>query len=755
MLFKKMLRTLFVYKAQFISMVILIALGIGIFAGFNGEWYTIEKDTFYFYEETNFSDYRIVRETGFSSDDLDKVLNIDGVDKATRYLEILVQADDGEDVVALDVCENFTVSNFMVMSGEEYDPTSTDGVWLSDLYAKSNDINIGDNIDFNYKNNVFIFKVKGLIKASEHLICLIDDNQVMPDYNSYGYAYISPAAFKEKVGMEFYSQINVISDLDKKEFGERADKAFGETMQVISKDDVVSYSEAQGEADEGKTMGSILPVIFIIIAVLTMVTTMHRLTTNEKTQIGILKALGFKDRKVIFHYTSFALFIGILGSILGIILGFFFNWFIMNPKGAMGTYFDMPSWKLYFPWFVWMVIVLVVALITFIGYLSIKKILTGTPADALRPYTPKKMKNLYIEKTKWFHKKGFATRWNLRDMFRYKSRTLMTIFGVVGCTLLLFASFGALYSMKSFSKAFIDEPNKYLYKINLSEEITKSEALDLANEYEGDYSSSLAIKVNGETYQMNIYSLKTNNLFLINDDYKNTTIKSDGVYVCSRFAEENNLDIGSEFEFSIFGSNVTYKAKVAGKIKSLANGCSLTYEYADEIGIDYTIQSIYTSKENVEKSNLISSIQSKKAVIDSFDSFLVVMYSMLSLLVIVSVILGIVTLYNLGVMSYMERYRELATLKVLGFRDRKITNLLITQNVWITIIGLLIGMPLGYLALNYLIKALASDYEMKIVLDPRMFIYTTILVFGVSLIVSFMVSRKNKHINMVESLKAE
>ncbi len=90
------------------------------------------------------------------------------------------------------------------------------------------------------------------------------------------------------------------------------------TTLVLSKDETVSWAEAQGEIEEGKTMGSILPVLFLAIAILTMVTTMHRLTANEKTQIGTLKSLGFKDRRIVIHYTSYALMIGIMGTGLGI-----------------------------------------------------------------------------------------------------------------------------------------------------------------------------------------------------------------------------------------------------------------------------------------------------------------------------------------------------------------------------------------------------------------------------------------------------
>ena len=138
---------------------------------------------------------------------------------------------------------------------------------------------------------------------------------------------------------------------------------------------------------------------------------------------------------------------------------------------------------------------------------------------------------------------------------------------------------------------------------------------------------------------------------------------------------------------------------------------------------------------------------------DSFDVFMDLMNKMIWLLVIAAVILGIVVLYNLGVMSYTERYREMATLKVVGFKDSKIGRLLISQNLWLTVLGILIGVPAGIGVLQYLLTALASEYELKLVLGLPTWLVSILLTFGVSLIVGLMVARKNRHIDMVAALK--
>ena len=138
---------------------------------------------------------------------------------------------------------------------------------------------------------------------------------------------------------------------------------------------------------------------------------------------------------------------------------------------------------------------------------------------------------------------------------------------------------------------------------------------------------------------------------------------------------------------------------------------------------------------------------------DTFGSFVEIMDTMVIVLVIAAVILGVVVLYNLGIMSYVERSRELATLKVLGFRNRAIARLLISQNIWLTVIGVIIGLPAGVGVLNWLLTALAGEYEMKLMLGALTYSVSILLTFGVSLLVSLAVARKNKKIDMVEALK--
>ncbi len=745
------------YLTQFISMILMVTLGVGIFVGFNMEWVSIEHNMYSFFAESGFADYRLVSEKGFSEEDLISIKNIDGVNEVTRYISVVTEVEDGNgDSLALCVTTNDKVSSFVLISGESYSKEDENGVWLSDRYARENGVSEGDEITLCYKHLKLTGKVKGLIKAAEQMICVRDETQLMPDFSTYGFAYISPTFYESAMGFVYYPQINLISSLSKKEITDKVNDALGQTTILLTKDETISYAEAEGEANEGKTMGSILPVLFLAIGLLTMITTMHRLTAKEKTQIGTLKALGFHDKKIALHYTSYAFFIAVIGCVLGVGLGYLLAWLVMNPNGMMGTYLDLPRWELVFPWFCYVVLGVIVLVLTLVGYLSVKEMLKGTASDSLRPYTPKKVKPLAIEKTKVFHKLPFGTRWNMRDLFRHKARTAMSILGVFGCAVLVVASLGMRDSMNGFMSMYYDNGLNYSSRIFLTEEATAEERATIIEKYDGDSSASINVQWEDKTISLDVYDIQNDKVRFSDESARMITIEDNGAYLCMRLKNEFGVQVGDSISLSPFGSDKIYTFEVAGFFRSVTENIVVSSAYAEACNVEYTVDSVYTdvSKENIVLQNGIKSVQSKQMIVDSFETFTSIMDLMVWLLVVAALALGVIVLYNLGTMGYTERYREMATLKVLGFRDKKSGKLLIGQNISTTVFGLLVGIPLGYVTLDYLNKALAAEYEMMTKIQPLSYIVCIVLTLGMSLLVSLLVARKNKKIDMVEALKA-
>jgi putative ABC transport system permease protein len=295
----------------------------------------------------------------------------------------------------------------------------------------------------------------------------------------------------------------------------------------------------------------------------------------------------------------------------------------------------------------------------------------------------------------------------------------------------------------------------YQTKVNIVESAEEQEVLTFAEEVKGDWQSSTSVQLNGKAITLDIYDIQNDKIRFIDKKNNTVNIADDGVYICVRLAD-SGINIGDNIEFSPYGSDKTYTVKVAGVIRSvLTENITMSAEYAKTVGVPYSISAVYTDKvqSEISSADFISGMQSKHILMESFDSYLEIMDLMVGILIVAAIILGVIVLYNLGVMSYMERYRELATLKVVGFKDKRIGGILISQNVWLTILGIIIGLPLGALTLNLLITVMASEYELKMVIGFVAYLISVLLTFGVSFVVSICVSRKNKKIDMVEALK--
>ena len=782
MLRRKLWRTAKVYKVQFVSMILLIALGIGVFVGFNAEWVTIGKDTESFFSDCGFADYRIIDEDGISSADVDKIRDIEGVAGVSRFLSVNADVKGTDDQLALTVTESEHTSGFVLLEGEEYDRWDPEGFWLMDKYAELNGIEPGDKLTVTFEDMEFTGTVRGLIESAEYLICVRDESQVMPDFNTYGYVYASPAMLRKviehqikeeepdidddvmsmavkEVCDETFCQVNVNSSMDKQEIQKAVDDALGRSLMILTKDETVSYAESRGEMNEGRTMGAVLPVLFLAIAILTMITTMNRITISEKTQIGTLKALGFRDRRIIRHYTSYAVVISVIGSALGIVMGYVLCRMVMSQDGMMGTYFVMPDWTIHIPVWIWAIVLLIVGLTIFVGYLSVRDLLRGTAAETLRPYTPRHIHRLFLEGTALWNRMKFGTKWNLRDIFRHKSRSAMSFIGTFGCMLMLVASFGMNQTMDNFLDTFYDGTAAYASKIFMSSDAENSDAVKLSESLDGDYSASVSAKVGDKTLSVDVYNITHGMYRFIDKDSNIIPLPEEGALICKRLARDFDVKAGDTVTVEPYGTDESYDILISGINGSLTESISMNEDYAEEIGLTgseaYKINSVYTmtDKAQIGTDSNITSVQSKQDIIDSFDAFMEIFYFFIIVLIVASVLLCLIVLYNLGIMSYMERYREMATLKVLGFRNKAIGRLLISQNLWIAVAGTLLGIPAGIWALNYLMNMLAGEYEMETMVGPVSILAATALNLGVAMIVGWMISRKNRRINMVEALK--
>lgn len=748
MLKRKIIRTLLNYKAQMISMLLMIILGVGIFLGCNIEWYSIKTNRTNYHEDTGYPEYRIYKDS-FSLDELQYVKDFSDVKYATRALTTLGSLNNNT-YLMLNVLEDCQNIKPLYIDGEVYS-NEADGIYLSDLYAKENNIKPNDYLDIEAEGFKIHEPVKGLIKSSEYLICLKDSSQLLPNYKEYAYCYLSPKMITKYLGQAFYNTIYASSKLSTSDFEAEALNALGASITVLSYQDETGYSGSNGEIEEGKTMALLIPTAFILIAVLTMVTTMARISTNERIQMGVLKSLGFKRKKIARHYSLYGLIIGIIGTLIGCVLAYGIAYYIINPKGPMSTYLDFPSWHLYMPWYGVLIVILLPITLGIISYLIVNSELKGTACETLKPKREKAVKASYIEKTKFFSKASFQTKWNIRDMLRHKARTIMSIIGVLFSTVLIFACMGMRDTVIDFKNTLYNENYNFENKLTLNSQISNTKALDLASKYEADYEANVAIKFNNKTVVLSIINNSRNLLGIVDEKENRLELKDGGVYVCRRI-KDDGYKINKEIDFNLYGSKEIISSKVIGVCLSMTEGIYMTENTANELGISYKIQTLYTNLNVMVDSN-VSSITTKTELLSAFNTMMEMMDSMIWILILASAILAVVVLYNLASLGYIEKIREMSTLKVIGFTNKKIAKILVVGTIWITVMGLIIGLPLGAYLLDILLRALAGEYEMNMAFGYLSYIVGIVVPFLVSLVTIYLISKKTKKLDMVSALK--
>ncbi len=786
MLKRKMFRDIRKNLSQFITIFLMVMIGIMAYSGIKAYMGGMEKTKDKFYSENNLFDLNVM---GYlNHDDLKIIKEIDNVNDAELKLSVTATTDNDKTLL-LNFIESNNISKFYVFEGEEFDSNKS-GIWLDNFYALENDIKVGDTILVKYDGMVLHEKVLGRINVPDHLYDVRDESELYPDRKEFGFAYMSTNEITEdyikslvmkeanitdekifkmvmpdfnyKDYIPFSSIMVDVKDLAKKEdVKNNIEDQVENAKAIINVEDTSSYVAYQGEIDEGKTYVGVFSGIFLFIAMLSVITTMTRVVKKERVQIGTLKALGFSNRKILFHYIGYGFWISIIACIVGLILGYFAigNIFLSTEM----DFFEIPNGHPAMDptsYYVSILVVIAVALITFI---TCRSILMENPAETLRTKIPSVKGNiLNTTKRGIFKKLSFTSIWNLRDILRNKMRTFMGLAGVVGCCALIVCSFGMLDSMNFFVKLQFEDLYNFDYKLNIKEGLSVEEYDDLYKEYGNNTSQSLGIEIkdkNGKRESNNILVTDAGNYLRFVDNKNKIKDKpsDDGIYATYKLAETKGYKLGDEIEWHIYGEDKYYKSKIIGFNKDPQNqNITMTKNYLESLGIEYKADALYTNIDLSKTKEIknIETIQDINNLKEGMTNMLSMMRTMLIMIIGIAILLGGVIIYNLGILSYTEKQYQFATLKVLGFKDKQIENIFIKQNNWIAIISIIIGLPAGFYLTDWLFKtAIEEHYDFCAFITMRTYIIAAIGTFIVSYLVSKFLARKIKKIDMVTSLK--
>lgn len=786
MLRKKRIRDIKKNLSQFITIFLMVLIGVMAYSGIEAYMDGMKNTADKFYTENNLQDLNVVG-TNFTENDLETIKGIENVKDAERKLSV-TGTTDNDKILLLNFIESNNISKFYIVNGEEFD-VNTSGIWLDEFYAKENNIKVGDIVLVKYEGLELKEKVLATINVPDHLYDTKDESELYPNRKDFGFAYLSineitEDYIKSKVMEEMNITDEIVFDKSFANFNYKdylkfnsimvdvddtseTDKVKNEiednvknAMAIINIEDTSSYLTYQGEIDEGKTYVGVFSGLFLFIAMLSVITTMTRVIKKERVQIGTLKALGFSNTKILLNYMGYGFWISLFAVIVGLILGYYFigNVFISLEM----SFFEIPNGQPVMNVGSFIVAILVVLCICIITYFTGRSILKENPAETLRTKIPNvKNGSLNITKKGIFKSLNFSSKWNLRDIIRNKMRTFMGIVGVVGCSMLIVCALGMLDSMNHFIDLQFTDLYNFDYKLSLKENINEDELKILEDKYGSKTSKTYGIEIkDGEVRESNniLITEADNYLRFVNKKDKYITIdRDDGVYVTYKLAETKGYKLGDKITWHIYGDDKYYTSEIVGFNKDPQNqNVTMTRAYFESLEMNYIPDTIYFKGDlsNIKEIQNVSTIQDIESLKDGMDNMLSMMKTMLVLIIIIAILLGVIIIYNLGILSYTEKQYQFATLKVLGFNDNKIKNIFIKQNNWIAIISIIIGLPLGYYLTDWLFKtAIEEHYDFGASITPRTYLIAALGTFIISYIVSRILAKKIKNIDMVTSLK--
>ena len=532
---------------------------------------------------------------------------------------------------------------------------------------------------------------------------------------------------------------------------------------IVDRKSIPGLARLDSELEQHQSFSYLFVIIFVGIAILVIATSMGRMVEQQRTQIGTMNALGLKRHKIMLHYISFSLVVSVVGVILGLLVGTL--WGSPAVIGMFANWYIVPGLHSVFHPMYFIIAAGIVAVCVLASYMSCRKLLRIKPAEVLRPAAPKKGKSCIFEKLPFWEKLSFTSQYNLRDISRAKLRSFMCVIGTAVGMLLMVYAVGCNELLGSMVEINFNRVSAGEYQIKFSEDAKTEDADAMAEELDGEVVMVNQIEVakkknapSEEKKKETITVLEGKNLYNIldlNNQVENLTPGTVGI--SRKLAEDLHVEKGDTIYWHLYSKNTWYEAEVGTIYRSLeSQGIAYLREDYEKTGAEYTPGFLMTNEGAAEdKADLsyVTGVNSKSEMQAAYENSMSVINMMVVMMAVFSILMIVVVLYNSGVLSFNERVKEFATLKVLGLQSSKIRKILSIQNLWLSIIGILIGAPLGNVSLNAMINTNGENFDYNLSLAPVDYIIAGILVMIISMLVSFMFSKRIRSLNMVETLK--
>ncbi len=784
--------------SRFMSLVLIVALGVAFYSGIRATEpsmnYTLDK----MYDDNNFLDIRMLSQSGMTQDDIDTLKGIDCVEdvEGIYYNDFFAVTEDKKYTIKIQSLPE-DISKLQLVDGRmPKEPNEC----IVDSYLVDNDkCKIGDKISIesgtdipadmimseteytivgSYKTCYYLQVDRGTTELGSGkiagLVSVAKENFNLPVYSE---AYVTVKGAKDKVlRTEAYVECieEAVKDIEEK---------FDDSYYILDRESIQNYVEYGMDAERIGKIGTVVPIIFFLVAALVSLTTMTRMVEEERTQIGTLKALGYSKWTVAKKYIYYGFLATVIGSVIGAVVGkVVIPYTIINAYKIM--YINLG--EVIAPYNIKHILtaaLISVLCVTIATLAACYKELATSAAQLMRPTAPKNGKRVFLERLNFIWKRmNFTWKSTVRNLVRYKKRFFMTIFGISGSMGLLVLGFGITDSISSIVDKQYDElriyDNEFTIKNGLDEEAYNAvkemfEADERVKDVAYAYQSTLDASNSKKTLSAYIFvpenEDKIKDYVVIRDNNSKEVFELNDkeVVITKKMSNLMNLSVGDTFYLKL-SETEKCEVKIGGICENYVYHFVFMspqlYEkvfgkdvYYNEVFVKNSDKEFDEDKftEDILASGGISGANSIDTLRSKFDDMLQGMDIIVLVIIVSAGLLAFVVIYNLNNINISERRRELASLKVLGFYDGEVSAYVFRENMVLTVIGIAVGMVLGIWIHEYVVDTVEVDMVMfGRQIKGLSFLYSSLLTMAFSLVINAMMHFKLKKIDIATSMKS-
>ena len=749
---------------QFGAMMMLCFLGTWVFAGLDANWRQEAETIEGWWARANLCDFWITG-SGFSRQDLYRVRALEGVEMLQERVTLTADCPDlpGKVTAVLHATEGEMVLNTPTLrSGEMLSPADDRGCLVEEQFAAAQGLAPGDTLKIQVSGLERTLIIRGTVLSPEYLVTAKD---TAPDPSSYGFLLMSSLVFPEVPYNQLILSVSEGTDLQEME----------RTLRTILPEAVILTQENHGSTLQGRNyislfrnMSYLFPVLAYFVAALVVVTTISRLMDTQRIQMGTLKALGYQNGPIRRHYLFYALIPSVLGSGLGLLTAqhtlpsVLWKMLAVNVRVPEIRYAPISPIS-------WGLAAAEVALAVGICVVHENRNARESAAELLRPKPPKAGARILLERIPFlWNRFSFNTKMVIRNLFRNKGRTFMSMIGMLFCNMLIICSFGLQESIPLFLQQYFTESLRYDLRVELktgmAAPLESYRARLEADTVDGimERSASLRTAARSKTVQLTVMPEDTT-LLAVGPGRTVTSLPEEGLVLTEKLAEQLAIGAGESLSIWLTGEDEPLEMTVAGLTDiTVGQGAYMSRTAWEHLRKGDFVPTALLLKNPTENTRArledMDETESQKMPADQYRQTMRVLESATSAFSILSgVALGLafVICYNMGQLNFTERLREYATLKVLGYHQREIRGLMFRENNLTALLGVGAGIIPGVLLVRIILKMCEFD---QMVFVPHVSLRTVALCslasFAFTCLIQLLITVKVRKVNMVEALKS-